>query len=123
MSEIDIYVVPPFEYPSTTARDITTTAAQFTIVDVIPIAAFQANGPVWVSFLANVNWYCLFQTNTGIAIPDPDPAARGSANGQCFMVPANMEFQRRIAFNTNEVKIIADSAGVIRWQWASNWGV
>lgn len=121
MSEIDIYVVPPQKYPRSVARDITTTVSTFEIFNVITDFDFTQRGPVWFSFMSDVDWYPIFQVDeeNPIDIPDPDPAARGTSVNQCWRVPANFELQRKIDVKTNNFKVIATEDGVLRWHLAS----
>jgi len=120
MSDIDIYVVPPQKYPNSVARDITTTVSLHEILN-ISEPDFTSRGPVWVSFMADVDWYPIFQIDEDdpTTIPDPDPAARGTSVNQCWRVPANFELQRKIDVRTNNFKVVSDEDGVLRWHIAS----
>jgi len=121
MSEIDIHVLPPQPYPGSIARDISTTVTEHEIVD-FPGFQLQTDGPVWVSFMADVDWYPLFQKDESTPIPDPDPTARGTSDQQCWRVPANFELQRKIDVTSNKLKVVAEEDGVLRWHIASYQG-
>jgi len=125
MSEIDIFVIPPQQYPRTVVRDISSTVTLHEIViDPPDPSEFSPiiYGPIWVSFMADVDWYPIFRNDEDTYppdIPDPDPTARGDNVHQCFRVPANFELQRKIDKRSNHFKVVSTTAGVLRWHIAS----
>jgi hypothetical protein len=122
MSEVDIYVVPPQKYPRSIARDISSTVSVHQIINFSGPGDPLLQGAIWVSFMANVDWYPIFRTEVDTDpsdIPDPDPSARDTDEHQCFRVPANFELQRKIDLRTNHFKVVSIDDGVLRWHVAS----
>ncbi|MHC4215218.1 MAG: hypothetical protein ACYSWP_17795 [Planctomycetota bacterium] len=121
MSELDIHIIPPTEYPVTHAIEITTVDVE--INPIVPVGINLINGPVWVSFMSNVDWYCIFSDSESDPYPDPVITARDPSTNVCWRVPANFEFQRKIDLTSNRMKVITGSDGVLRWTMASKQGV
>jgi hypothetical protein len=122
MSEIDVHVIPPIQYPTTHAINIDVGAIEITAI--VPNPPHNiANGPIWVSFMSNIDWYVIFSDDETDPIPNPVILDRDPAAGVCWRVPANFEFMRKIDAKSNRCKVIAASEGVLRWTLASHQGV
>ncbi|MHC4214665.1 MAG: hypothetical protein ACYSWP_14985 [Planctomycetota bacterium] len=122
MTELDVHVLPPLEYPTTHAVNIDVGWIEITAI--VPNPPLNiANGPIWVSFMSNIDWYVIFSTNATDPIPNPVILDRDPAAGVCWRVPANFEFMRKIDVTNNRCKVVSSTEGVLRWTIASKQGL